>query len=144
MIERSAGELLQLLAKGEIFAEHLAHEHLKAIRRLDPKIKAFLHVDEESAIARAKEIDARRGRGQPVGALAGLPIALKDVLCTAGKPTTCGSKILQNFVPPYDAHVVSRLKEADAVLLGKTNMDEFAMGSSTENSGFHVTRNPWD
>src|SRR5207244_8378898 len=80
----------------------------------------------------------------PLGALAGLPLALKDVLCVRGQPTTCASKILRNFVPPYDAHVVARLRQADAVLLGKTNMDEFAMGSSTENSGYQVTRNPWD
>src|SRR5262249_9114974 len=82
--------------------------------------------------------------GEPLGPLAGVPVALKDVLCTRGQPTTCGSKILQHFVPPYDAHVVSRLKQADAVLLGKTNLDEFAMGSSTENSAYQVTRNPWD
>src|SRR5207302_11505532 len=95
--DRSTVELFQLLAKGEIFTEHLVHEHLKAIRRLDPTIKAFLHVDEESAPAQAKQIDARRRRGEPLGALAGLPIAVKDVLCMAGKPTTCGSKMLRNF-----------------------------------------------
>ena len=92
----------------------------------------------------ARAVDAKRQRGEPVGLLAGLPVAVKDVLCIKGQPTTCGSKILQNYRPPYDAHVVERLRAADAVLIGKTNMDEFAMGSSTENSAFQVTRNPWD
>src|SRR5262245_45012051 len=144
MTDHTAGELLSLLTRGEVTAETLTGAYLEQIRRRDPQLRAFLHVDEESALAQARAIDARRRRGEPVGRLAGLPIALKDVLCTAGQPTTCGSKILKDFVPPYDAHVISRLRQADAVFLGKTNMDEFAMGSSTENSAYQVTRNPWD
>src|SRR5207245_2183182 len=89
-------------------------------------------------------VDAKRKRGDALGRLAGVPVALKDVLCANGRPTTCGSKMLQLFKPPYDAHVVTRLREADAVLIGKTNLDEFAMGSSTENSAYQTTCNPWD
>jgi aspartyl-tRNA(Asn)/glutamyl-tRNA(Gln) amidotransferase subunit A len=144
MNERPASELLPLLARGEVSAEAVTAAYLDAIRRRDPKVRAFLHVDEASALEQARRVDGKRRTGQPLGALAGLPVALKDVLCTRGQPTTCASKILRNFVPPYDAHVVSRLRDADAVLIGKTNMDEFAMGSSTENSAFQVTRNPWD
>jgi aspartyl-tRNA(Asn)/glutamyl-tRNA(Gln) amidotransferase subunit A len=142
-IEGKAGELLSLLTRGEVSAEALTGEFLQAIRQRDPQVKAFLHVDEADALDQARAIDQRRRRGELVGTLAGLPVALKDVLCTRGRRTTCASKILQNFVPPYDAHVVSRLKQADAVLLGKTNCDEFAMGSSTENSAFLLTCNPW-
>ena len=144
MIERSARELSQLVAAGTISAEQLSRACLDAIRRHDPRIRAFLHVDDESVLSQARAIDAKRSKGERLGALAGIPVALKDILCTAGQPTTCGSKILKPFIPPYDAHVIARLREADAVLLGKTNMDEFAMGSSTENSAFQVTRNPWD
>src|SRR5207248_11796561 len=97
-----------------------------------------------AALGQARCVDEKRRAGQPVGVLGGLPVAVKDVLCTRGQPTTCASKMLKNFVPPYDAHVVERLRAADAVLIGKTNMDEFAMGSSTENSAYMVTRNPWD
>ena len=144
MLERTAVELRSLLDRGEITSEELTGQFLQAIRERDLKIQAFLHVDEPRALEQARAVDAKREQDQPLGPLAGLPIAVKDVLCTAGQRTTCGSKILQNFVPPYDAHVITRLQQADAVLLGKTNMDEFAMGSSTENSGYQTTRNPWD
>ena len=144
LIERTATELLALQAKGEATAEAITDAFLTAIRSRDPRVKAFQHVDEGTARQQAKAVDARRKKGEKLGALAGIPVAVKDVLCTRGVPTTCSSKILKNFVPPYDAHVVERLKAADAVLIGKTNMDEFAMGSSTENSAFMVTRNPWD
>ncbi len=144
LIERTATDLLQLLARGEVSSEALTAEFLQAIRQRDPQVKAYLHVDENGALEQACAVDARRKRGEVLGALAGLPIAVKDVLCTRGQRTTCASKMLQNFVPPYNAHVIERLRQADAVILGKTNLDEFAMGSSTENSAFQVTRNPWD
>ena len=144
MIERTATELLADLSRGDITTEALTGEFLHSIRRRDAKVQAFLHVDEASAIEQSRAVDAKRKRGEMLGLLAGLPVAIKDVLCTAGQPTTCASRILQNFVPPYDAHVITKLRQADAVLLGKTNLDEFAMGSSTENSAYQVTRNPWD
>jgi aspartyl-tRNA(Asn)/glutamyl-tRNA(Gln) amidotransferase subunit A len=144
MIRRTALELLGLLGRGEVTAEALTEQFLEAIRRRDAALGAFLFVDEAGARAQARAVDERRRRGEALGPLAGVPVALKDVLCTHGQPTTCGSKALAGFRPPYDAHVVSRLRDAGAVLLGKTNLDEFAMGSSTENSAFHVTRNPWD
>jgi aspartyl-tRNA(Asn)/glutamyl-tRNA(Gln) amidotransferase subunit A len=122
----------------------LTRAYLDHIQSHDSKIKAFLLVDPDAAIARAKEIDERRVAAEPVGKLGGLPVAIKDVICTQGVKTTCASKILQNFVPPYDGTVVTKLKAADAVLIGKTNMDEFAMGGSNENSAFFVTANPWD
>lgn len=142
MIEKTAAELLAAQAQGQS-AESITAAFLAAIKEREPKTKAFLHVDEVSAFAQARAVDAKRKAGQPLGKLAGVPIAVKDVLCTKGVPTTCGSKMLQRFVPPYDAHVISALKSADAVLIGKTNMDEFAMGSSTENSAYQITRNPW-
>src|SRR5262245_26105190 len=144
MIESTALELLQLMAAGAASAEAVTQSFLEAIGKVDRRIQAFLFVDEAKALEQARAVDAKRRRGEPLGSLAGVPIAVKDVLCTAGMRTTCASKILQNFVPPYDATVVTKLKQADAVLLGKTNLDEFAMGSSCENSAFQVTRNPWD
>jgi aspartyl-tRNA(Asn)/glutamyl-tRNA(Gln) amidotransferase subunit A len=140
----TAGQLLAHLGQGDVTAEALAASYLDAIRQRDPAVKAFLHVDEPGVIEQARAVDARRKRGEPLGPLAGLPVAVKDVLCIRGQPTTAGSKVLRDYRPPYDAHVVERLRAADAVILGKTNLDEFAMGSSTENSAYQVTRNPWD
>jgi aspartyl-tRNA(Asn)/glutamyl-tRNA(Gln) amidotransferase subunit A len=144
MIQQSATDLLAALNRGDTTSEALTGAFLQSIRERDPKVKAFLHVDETAALERARAVDARRKKGEPLGKLCGLPVAIKDVLCVRGRPTTCGSKILRNYRPPYDAHVIERLRAADAVLLGKTNMDEFAMGSSTENSAYQVTCNPWD
>jgi aspartyl-tRNA(Asn)/glutamyl-tRNA(Gln) amidotransferase subunit A len=117
---------------------------LNRIAAIDGSINAFLKVDREGALRTAAEIDERRKAGRPIGALAGLPVAVKDVLCTADHPTTCASKMLEHFRPPYDADTVRRLREADAVIVGKTNMDEFAMGGSNENSAFGPVKNPWD
>ncbi len=142
--DKTAAELLALQARGEATAAQIADAFLAAVRDRDPKVRAFVHVDEVDVRRQAEAVDAKRKAGQPVGPLAGVPVAVKDVLCTRGAPTTCSSRMLANFVPPYDAHAVERLRAADAVLIGKTNMDEFAMGSSTENSATGVTRNPWD
>jgi aspartyl-tRNA(Asn)/glutamyl-tRNA(Gln) amidotransferase subunit A len=140
----SASELIRLQASGELTAVQIAEAALESIRLSQPTINAYTHVAAEAAIAAADEVDKRRAAGKPLGPLAGVPVAVKDVLCTHDMPTTCSSKMLQNFHPPYDATVVSKLRSADAVIVGKTNMDEFAMGASTENSAFGVTRNPWN
>ncbi len=144
LVARTALEQLQALETGELSARELVRAYLDRIERFDRHVQAFLLVDADGALEQAAEVDRKRARGERLGPLAGIPVALKDVLCTEGQRTTCASKILQNFIPPYDATVVRKLKEADAILIGKTNMDEFAMGSSTENSAFQVTRNPWD
>ena len=132
------------LEKGEITSVELTKLHLDRISDVDNKVKAFLHVDGDSALKQAAAVDADRASGKKLGPLAGVPLALKDVLAQEGVPTTAGSKILQGWKPPYDSTVVAKLKAAGVVILGKTNMDEFAMGSSTENSGYGPTFNPWD
>src|SRR5216684_284017 len=121
-----------------------ARAYLDRVAALDPKVKAYMTVTADRALAQAAAADARFQSGRPLGLLDGIPLAIKDVLCTRGVETTCVSKILKGYLPPYDATVVTRLRAAGAVLLGKLNMDEFAMGSSTENSAFFTTRNPWD
>ena len=141
---RTAREMLSLLSEGTVSAVELANEALERIESHQPTINAYTHVDREGALSRAKEVDAARAKGEPLGPLAGVPVAVKDVLCTKDMPTTCSSEMLRGFVPPYDATVVKKLNEAGAVIVGKTNMDEFAMGASTETSAMGVTRNPWD
>ena len=132
------------VARGERRAEDVAREALEAIDRVEPALKAYITLLPDRALAKAREIDARIARGEAVGTLAGVPTAVKDIFCLKGERTTCGSRILSNFKPPYSATVVARLEAADAVIVGKTNMDEFAMGSSCENSAFFPTRNPFD
>ena len=144
LTDLTATELLAELAAGRVTSVELTRAFLARIEQRDAQVRAFLRVDPAAALSRAEEIDRRRAAGKPLGRLAGLPVAVKDVLCTEGEPTTCASRILEHFVPPYDATVIARLKAADAVLIGKTNMDEFAMGGSCERSAFFPTRNPWD
>ena len=144
MINKTAAQMSEALAKGETTSVELTQAHLDRIAAVDGDVKAFLHVDSEGALAQAKEVDALRAKGEKLSAIAGVPLALKDVLAQKGVPTTAGSKILQGWRPPYDSTVVSKLKSAGVVIMGKTNMDEFAMGSSTENSGYGPSFNPWD
>ncbi len=144
MIQQNAAQMADALAQGEISSLELTQAHLDRVASVDGQVKAFLHVDAEGALAQAKDVDARRKSGEKLSPIAGIPLALKDVLVQQGVPTTAGSKILQGWRPPYDSTVVSKLKGAGVVIMGKTNMDEFAMGSSTENSGYGPTFNPWD
>jgi aspartyl-tRNA(Asn)/glutamyl-tRNA(Gln) amidotransferase subunit A len=144
LTRRTAADLAKTIANGEASAVEVAQAHLDRIAEVDPRLHAFLHVDADGALAAAKRVDEARANGDALGPLAGVPLALKDVFTMEGVPTTCGSKILEGWRPPYDATVTRRLKAAGVVILGKTNMDEFAMGSSTENSAYGPTRNPWD
>jgi aspartyl-tRNA(Asn)/glutamyl-tRNA(Gln) amidotransferase subunit A len=137
-------ELASKVQRGEVTATEVAEATLRTIEARDRPLNAFLQVAREDVLAQAKAIDAKRARGEALGPLAGVPIALKDAICTKGIATTSGSKILEGYVPPYDATVVVRLRAADALLPGKTNMDEFAMGSSNENSAYGPAKNPWD
>jgi len=140
----TAVEMADRLAAGTLTSVELTQAHLDRIERLNPTLNAYLLVDGEGALATAREVDAARTAGEQLPRLAGVPVAVKDIACTQGMTTTAGSRMLEDFVPPYDATIVTRLREARMPILGKTNMDEFAMGSSTEHSAFGPTRNPWD
>ncbi|WP_373307247.1 Asp-tRNA(Asn)/Glu-tRNA(Gln) amidotransferase subunit GatA [Demequina activiva] len=140
----TAAQMAAALQAGEITSVELTQAHLDRIAAVDTDVHAFLHVDTDGALATAREVDAARAAGESLPPLAGVPIAIKDILVTEGLPTTAGSRILEGWVPPYDATVTRKIREARMPILGKTNMDEFAMGSSTEHSGYGPTRNPWD
>jgi aspartyl-tRNA(Asn)/glutamyl-tRNA(Gln) amidotransferase subunit A len=140
----TAAELAAAIAAGETSAVEVTRAHLDRIGAVDERVHAFLHVAPDAALAAAAAVDQRRRAGDPLGPLAGVPLALKDVFTTADMPTTCGSRILEGWRPPYDATITRRLRDAGVVILGKANMDEFAMGSSTENSAFGPSHNPWD
>jgi len=142
--ELTARETAQKIRSNEATAEECVHAVFERIHRLEDKVNAYVTLVEEEALKKAKQIDRKVSEGKPVGKLAGVAIAVKDAICTQGIATTCSSRMLKNFVPPYDAEVIERIKREDGVIIGKTNMDEFAMGSSTETSYFGPTRNPWD
>ncbi|HZG59734.1 MAG TPA: Asp-tRNA(Asn)/Glu-tRNA(Gln) amidotransferase subunit GatA [Anoxybacillus sp.] len=144
LFDHKISELHSMLHKKEISVSDLVNESFKRISEVEDKVQAFLTLDEENARAKAKELDEKLATEKEFGLLFGMPIGIKDNIVTKGLRTTCASKILYNFDPIYDATVMQRLHEADAITIGKLNMDEFAMGSSTENSGFQLTRNPWD
>ncbi len=141
---RSAHQIREDVASGTTTARAVVEETFARIARLEPKVDAFLHLDKEGALRRADEIDRRVTAGDAAGRLLGVPVALKDNMCARGLPTTCGSRILEGYVAPYDSHVAERIAAEGGIVIGKTNLDEFAMGSSTENSAFKVTKNPHD
>ena len=141
--ELTITEAHRLLKSKEISSVELTRAVLERIQAVEDRVDAFITVTEKEALQQAEKADEEIAKGR-CSELTGIPLAIKDVICTRGTATTCGSKILENFVPPYDATVIGKLRKAGAIIAGKLNMDEFAMGSSTENSGFKITRNPWD
>ena len=144
IIEKTAVELSNALTSKELSASEIAQAYLDQIDRVDHQVHAFLHRDDEDFLSQAKESDARRAEGKTLGPLDGIPVGIKDVISVKGQPLTAASKILKDYISPYDATVITKLKEAGAVIGGRLNLDEFAMGSSTENSAYGPTRNPWD
>jgi aspartyl-tRNA(Asn)/glutamyl-tRNA(Gln) amidotransferase subunit A len=143
VLDSTLGELRAALEARRVSSVELTRLHLARVRALNEALNAFITVDEETSLAQARAADELRSRGQ-AGPLTGIPIAHKDIFCTRALRTTCGSRMLEHYRSPYDAHVIEQFDRAGAVLLGKTNMDEFAMGSSNENSHFGPVRNPWD
>lgn len=144
LYELTVHELIEKLEKGEITSEEITKSYFDRIQEKDGQVKAYVSTLQEQALAKAKKIDIDRKAGKSLSKLAGIPIGIKDNMCITGTKTTCSSKMLENFVAPYDATVIEKLNAEDMIYLGKLNMDEFAMGSSTENSAFFPTHNPWD
>lgn len=140
----TAEEIKKGIESRTFTCEEIVKKYLEKIKAIDSEIKAFITLCEEDALKQAKFVDEKVKQGNPLGKLCGVPVAIKDNICTEGIKTTCASKMLEDFIPPYDATVIKKLKSEDAIIIGKTNMDEFAMGSSTENSAFYITKNPRD